>query len=112
MACRPEGRALLSPLTQPDIPMRLLLPCLLLLAACTEFPALEGTVPPAQANAPFPALVPLAPLVAQAETPQTDAAGAEAALAPRLSALRARAARLRGPVIPPAQRARMLRGLR
>lgn len=89
--------------------------CLFVLTACTEFPALEGTIAPAQANAPYPDLVPLAPLIAQANAgsaAQDSAQNAQAALDPRLAALRARAARLRGPVIPPAQAARMRRGVR
>lgn len=78
-------------------------------AACTQFPQLDGTVPPEQAAAPFPDLVPLGPVIARAgdsraETIQTD-------LGPRLANLRARAAGLRGPVISPDQRARMLRGV-
>lgn len=85
---------------------------LIALAACTEFPALEGTVAPASANAQAPELVPLAPLLAQANATDRGAAEVETALSPRLANLRARAARLRGPVIPPAARARMLRGVR
>ena len=92
--------------------MRLAPLFLITIAACTEFPALDGTIPPRDANAPFPALVPLAPLVAQANAADRGAADVETALTPRLAALRARAARLRGPVIPPAVRARMVRGVR
>lgn len=92
--------------------MRFALPLLLALAACTEFPALDGTVAPADANAPYPDLVPLAPLLAQADANDRGAADVQAALNPRLAALRTRAARLRGPVIAPAIRDRMLRGIR
>lgn len=89
--------------------------CLFALSACTEFPALEGTIAPAQTNAPYPDLVPLSPLIAQANAgnaAQDGAQSAQSALEPRLAALRARAARLRGPVIPASQRARLLRGVR
>ncbi len=82
------------------------------LASCAEFPALEGTISPEQANAPYPALVPLTPLIAQVGASQSGAENTQSELAPRVAALRARAADLRGPVIPPAERARMLRGVR
>lgn len=83
-----------------------------LLAACTEFPALEGTIDPSLANAPYPSLVPLGPVLAQAGASDRGAALVEQALSPRLTNLRARADGLRGPVIPAAARARMLRGVR
>ncbi len=92
--------------------MRLVPLFLIVLTACTEFPALDGTIDPALRDAPYPALVPLSPLVAQANAADRGAANVETALTPRLASLRARAARLRGPVIPPAARARMLRGVR
>lgn len=92
--------------------MRLVVTLFLLLQACTTFPALDHTVPPDGTAGAFPALVPLAPLVAQANTSTNVAQNVEAALTPRLSNLRARAARLRGPVIAAPVRARMLRGVR
>lgn len=88
------------------------LACLLGLAGCTDFPALDGTISPALQNAPYPDLVPLSPIVAQAGAADYGGASAAADLAPRLAALRARAAGLRGPVIPAPTRSRMLRGLR
>ena len=103
-------------------PMRLVLACSLAvclallsgLGACTQFPELDGTVAPTDADAPAPDLVPLAPLLAQANQGSDTASAAQSAqtaLTPRLAALRARADRLRGPVIPAAIRARMLRGV-
>lgn len=92
--------------------MRLALALFLALAACVEFPALDGTVAPENANAPFPALVPLDPLIAQAGMTDNRAATEQADMTPRLTNLRARAARLRGPVIPAPIRNRMLRGIR
>jgi hypothetical protein len=82
------------------------------LPACTEFPELDGTIAPERANAPYPELVPLAPLLAQANTSSGAAELANTDIEPRLANLRARAARLRGPVIPSATRSRMLRGVR
>ncbi len=92
--------------------MRLALLLVLSLAACAEFPELDGTISPAQQNGDFPALVPLAPLLARADASNSGAAQVETALSPRIANLRTRAARLRGPVIPPAVRTRMLRGVR
>ncbi|SMX33249.1 hypothetical protein [Octadecabacter ascidiaceicola] len=89
-----------------------LLAMLAALPSCSGFPELDGTVTPEQANAPFPELVPLAPLLAQANTSTGGTEAAITDLEPRLANLRARAARLRGPVIPAAIRTRMLRGVR
>lgn len=82
------------------------------LAACAEFPALEGRVTPAVADLPPPALVPLGPVLSRATTATQTTAATPADLSARVAALRSRAARLRGPVIPAATRARMLRGVR
>jgi hypothetical protein len=94
--------------------MRLILavlPLIIALSACAEFPALDGTVSPAQANAPFPDLVPLASLIQQANEDGSASTLVEAAISARIANLRARASRLRGPVIPSSARARMLRGV-
>lgn len=95
-------------------PVPVLALILVTLAACTGFPALEGRVPDDVAQAPYPAIAPLGPLLARADALATSGRTSPAALAPvdaRLAALSARADALRGPVIPPAQRARMLRGV-
>lgn len=102
--------------------MRLALPCssvsvligllLLVMAACAEFPELDGTLSAEQLRAPPPALVPLSPLLAQAAMAPSGGPTAAQTLDPRIAALRARASRLRGPVISPQDRARMLRGPR
>jgi hypothetical protein len=92
--------------------MRLIYPMLLALTACAEFPALDVVVPASKANGASPALVPLAPLLARADASDKGAAAVQSALEPRLTGLHARAARLRGPVIPAPVRARMLRGIR
>ena len=89
--------------------MRLVFALLIVLPACTQFPALNGTVAPALANAPFPDL---APLIAQINSNTATATTTAADVAPRIVTLNARAVRLRGPVIPAAVRTRMLRGVR
>jgi len=74
--------------------------------ACAPFPQITSTTDPQAAT---PRLVPLAPLLAQAT------AGPVALPVPldaRIARLTQRAARLRGPVIDPATRARMSRGVR
>lgn len=63
------------------------------LAGCTQFPALERAVPAAEQQGPYPPLVPVPLLLAQAEDPRI-ATGDDAALQARADALRARARRL------------------
>ena len=84
----------------------------LALAGCADFPALDGTISPAVAAAPAPDLVPLGPLLARAAASDSGASQAETGLTARITALQSRADRLRGPVIPPRTRTRMLRGVR
>lgn len=94
--------------------MRLLPPALCLtlsLCACAQFPALDGTIDPPLANADYPELVPLGPLLAQASGSGSDGTQIQQALAPRLANLRNRAQGLRGPVLTPAMRARLLGGV-
>lgn len=92
--------------------MRFTLPLLIVLAGCADFPALDGTIPPAVANAPPPDLVPLTSVFAQARAGERTADASDISQSSRLANLRGRAARLRGDVIAPAERARMLRGPR
>lgn len=83
------------------------------LVACTQFPELDSRVG-ADAGTGFPDLVPLTPLVAQAHAAGSSPEAAQQAItdmAGRIAALEARAARLRGPVIPTPIRNRMLRGV-
>ena len=94
------------------LPFLFALPVLMGLTACAEFPQLDGTIAPEHSGADFPDLIPLAPLVAQASVANSTAITASADLSPRLANLNARAARLRGPVIPAPVRTRMLRGIR
>lgn len=84
------------------------------LAACTQFPELDNRIGTDPAGAGYPDLVPLTPLVARAHGAGSGAEGPQQAIADmagRIAALEARAARLRGPVIPTPVRTRMLRGV-
>jgi len=61
------------------------------LTGCATFPTLDATITDADRAAPFPALVDIAPLVAQSQAaPQPDIS-----MSARIAALQARAARLR-----------------
>lgn len=91
--------------------MRPALPCLLalaLLATCARFPDLEGAAMRDTSDAPYPALVPLDALLAEAAGPAFGER-ARRGLEARAAALRSRAAALRArPVIDRATRARLL----
>ncbi|TMM55114.1 hypothetical protein FDT80_05975 [Sulfitobacter sabulilitoris] len=76
-------------------------------AACTQFPELDRTVSPDAEAADYPALVPIEPLLAQADAAQIDAPATTQALSARVAGLRARAAALRGAVVGDADRARL-----
>ncbi|WP_439156059.1 hypothetical protein [Yoonia sp.] len=65
-----------------------LLPALICLTACTQFPVLEGTISDAARSAPYPRLTPLPAL-----PPESDMD--DAAIQARIAALQARAALLR-----------------
>lgn len=65
-----------------------LLPALICLTACAQFPALEGSISDAARNAPYPRLTPLPVLPAESNAD-------EAAMPSRIAALQARAAILR-----------------
>lgn len=85
---------------------------LLGLPGCAQFPRLDAAISDAARAAPYPDLLPIGHLRAATATPDPgSAAGPAGELAARVAALRARAARLRGPVIPPQERARMQRGI-
>lgn len=78
---------------------------LILVAACAQAPELPGDQSPDVQNAPYPALVPLAPILAAAALPgETDPSGT---LDSRAAALNARGAALRGPVIDATTQARL-----
>lgn len=84
---------------------------LLALQGCTQFPELEGTIRPEVQNAPYPVLVPINPLLRAGAASDTDPIETEDLLALRLSALRARADRLRGSVLSGRERQRLAKGL-
>ncbi|KMK66242.1 hypothetical protein [Puniceibacterium sp. IMCC21224] len=81
----------------------------LLLCACAQFPELDASQSPGVAGAAFPALVPIESLLdgaAPRATPEMRA-GVDG----RVAGLRARAARLSGPVVDAQTRSRMRRGV-
>ncbi len=86
-----------------------LLPAFLLLCACAQFPELDRTQTPGVADAPYPRLVPIGTLL-EAE-PARATPEMRAGVLGRVGALRARAARLNGPVVDAATQARMRRGV-
>ena len=75
-------------------------------AGCSDFPQLDNAVSETARNADFPGIVPKSQILANANdvqiSPQTTAG-----IRNRASGLRARAARLRGPVLSSATRARL-----
>lgn len=82
-----------------------------LLAACTQFPALDRTITPELEAAQYPDLVPLGPVLASARSSGTEPEQATAAIDARVARLKARAARLRGSVLNGAERQRLEKGL-
>ncbi len=85
----------------------ILTPVFLGLAACTTFPQLDDSLSPTAKSADFPTLVPLEPLLAQANGTGADPQNTVDTLEARVSLLRAKAARLRGPVLDRSARARL-----
>lgn len=84
------------------------------LIGCTAFPNVSGQVSEAARAASYPQLQPLGPLLAKVEaqsTGTTNTPSTIASLEGRIAALHSRADRLRAPVIEPAIRAHMRRGV-
>ncbi len=77
-----------------------------LLAGCSDFPELDDAVSPTARKAGYPALLPIDQLIAGAKDVQITEETVSS-LQSRIARLNARAARLRGPVIDAATRARM-----
>ena len=80
------------------VSLTVLLTGVLLIAACTRMPDLDDNVTPAAKAAPYPKLVPLEPLLAEALDTNT-APTTQAALDARGAALRARAARIQAAAV-------------
>jgi hypothetical protein len=82
------------------------------LMGCTQFPALDGAITEQGQNAQYPDLIPVETLLAlsapSAVSPEQTASGLNA----RVTALRNRAARLRGPVVDTNTRRRMQNGVK
>jgi len=85
---------------------------LVLAGGCTQFPELDRTLTPALEAQEYPALVPLAPVLASAQSTSVEPAQTNTALDAHIAALKARAARLRGNVLSGAERQRLAQGLR
>lgn len=79
---------------------------------CTQFPDLDHTQTGALDAAEYPALVPIEPLLAQANTAGADPVQTQDNLDSRLAGLRARANALRGTVLTDAEKRRLETGLR
>lgn len=79
----------------------------LAVAACAQFPELEGTIEPDLEDAPYPELVRLEPILAAANTITVDPVQTEAHLNTRLAGLRARANAMRGAVLSDAEKKRL-----
>ena len=89
----------------------LFLSCLVL-AACSQFPELEGTISPDLAGTDYPALVPIEQLLADSAPVVSDPAATSQSLEERVAALRNRARLLqRRAVVDSATRARLLAGI-
>lgn len=80
------------------------------LAGCSQFPDLDDAVSPGARDAAYPALIPVERI--RARVPEARLAPeAEDTMTARVSALRLRAARLRGAVIDDPSRARLKAGV-
>lgn len=81
----------------------------LALAACTEFPELDVAVPDSATKGPYPALLPMEQILAGPEPTVSEETLGN--MQSRVAALKARASRLRRPVVDAPTRARMRRGV-
>lgn len=91
--------------------MRLILALTLAaLAGCTSFPELDAAQTPGIETAAYPRLLPLDTLLTEEGDPRATPEATDD-LAARVAQLRARADRLRGPVVDGGTRSRMARGV-
>ncbi len=86
-----------------------LLPVILLLSACAQFPALDNTQTPGVATAPYPRLVPFETLL-EAPAARATPEMREGVL-DRADSLRERAGQLTGPVVDEDTQERMRQGI-
>ncbi|MEO3415719.1 hypothetical protein AAFO92_13765 [Roseovarius sp. CAU 1744] len=92
-------------------PAHVLFPVLVaVLSACNEFPALDDTVDSDARNAPYPELVPIEQLNAQAPDPRIKPETAPQTQA-RIDRLKSRASRLKGDVVDAETQQRMRDGI-
>lgn len=82
-----------------------------MLAACTDIPELDATVPAHLKQADYPALVPLDGLLTPLPPPQEQADALRAELETRRDGLQQRARQMNAPVVDDATAARMRRGV-
>lgn len=93
-------------------PMRLVFGlCLIGLCGCASFPVLDDRLDAAARDAPYPTLLPLDPLIAQANAAPAGASPGNASMNDRIANLSRRAESLRGAIIETGTRARMQRGV-
>lgn len=83
-----------------------------LLAACAEFPDLDDVISAESRAADFPTLIPIDPLLASARSDSERADAIANSLIARTANLRNRARAMRGPVIEPRIRSKMVRAMR
>ena len=104
----PHSRAL--PPSRVKGRFRLALVCVVLLAGCTAFPALNEPLSAADTDQPAPALIPVQSILARAQEPaiQPDT---QSGLEGRVAALEQRAAKLREAGLDPEERDRMQAGV-
>lgn len=88
------------------------LPLVMALTACTSLPDLDSDIPQSVLDGDFPALVPLTSLDLAPGLDATARTELTEGLLGRVAALKARAARLRGPVIDRPTLRRMDRGVK
>ncbi|MEP4197693.1 MAG: hypothetical protein ABJL99_18875 [Aliishimia sp.] len=93
------------------IRVTLIMSALFLSVACTQFPELDATVPKSAKTDKYPRLAPIDDLLAQAKSTPERSEQTQTTLTNRAAALRARANRLRGPIIDTATRTRMRNGV-
>lgn len=84
---------------------------LALTGACVQFPALDRTLTPELTLQAFPALVPIDPILAAAQTGTVAPVRETAAIDARVAALEARAAQLSRSVLSGRERQRLAQGL-